>query len=184
MDRRTDVSLTPRQQREVEFHRNYAKQQIGLADQPVSLDVVLSARRRPWNAYWATYDVVRSMTWNGSRVLVVGCGFGQDAIRLASCGAIVHAVDISPDVVAIARRSAAKYPSLPITFDVAPAEDTGCGTAAFDAALFIDILHHVDITATMKEIDRVLKPSGVVIGDELYTHSRLQQRTQDRRDGA
>ena len=37
------------------------------------------------------------------RVLVVGCGFGDDALRLAKLGAKVNAFDLSPDSLEIAR---------------------------------------------------------------------------------
>ncbi len=42
----------------------------------------------------------------GDRVLDLGCGTGTDAVRLAACGVRVHACDISPAMVAAARRRA------------------------------------------------------------------------------
>jgi SAM-dependent methyltransferase len=61
-----------------------------------------------------------------------------------------------------------------VTLDVMPAEATSYPSDFFDGVLFVDILHHVDIPATMREIQRVLKRGAFIIGSELYTHSALQ----------
>ena len=45
----------------------------------------------------------------------------------------------------------------------------------FDLVVVVDILHHVDISKAMAEIHRVLKPHGLIVGNELYTHSWLQR---------
>jgi len=42
---------------------------------------------------------------------------------------------------------------------VTPAERLTYSDNVFDAVFFMDILHHVDIPATMKEIRRVLNPA-------------------------
>src|ERR1700676_526533 len=62
-----------------------------------------------------------------------------------------------------------------IVFGVMPAERMDYPDDLFDLVVFVDILHHVDIAKTMREVQRVLKPGGLVIGDELYTHSFLQR---------
>ena len=56
-----------------------------------------------------------------------------------------------------------------------PAEAMTYPDNTFDGIVFVDILHHVDIAATMAEVVRVLKPGAYVIGDELYTHTGLQR---------
>jgi SAM-dependent methyltransferase len=87
----------------------------------------------------------------------------------------VSAFDISPELVEIARRRAARMDQCEIDFRIMAAEKLDYPDEYFDMVVFVDILHHVDISATMREVQRVLKPSGVVIGDELYTHSALQR---------
>jgi ubiquinone/menaquinone biosynthesis C-methylase UbiE len=115
------------------------------------------------------------MDLKGKRALVPGCGFGEDAIRLARLGADVEAFDISPDVVEIARKRCAAFGYHGVNFGVMPSEALSYADNSFDLVLFIDILHHVDIPATMREVVRVLKPGGRIVGNELYTHSWMQK---------
>jgi ubiquinone/menaquinone biosynthesis C-methylase UbiE len=170
-------SLTARQQSEIDYHRDHAQRRADLARQPVSLDVVTNRRRRWWNAYWCVYDEILAVDVKGKRVLVPGAGFGEDAIRLAALGAEVYAFDISPEIIRIARARAQFCAPLAgrVVFDVMPAESLSYPDDFFDAVLFIDILHHVDIPAALREVRRVMKPGGLIFGDELYTHSLLER---------
>lgn len=168
--------LTPRQQREYEFHRVHAGQRRELVDDPVAIDILDPHRRRPWNAYWSLYDRILQADPAGKRVLVPGSGFGDDAIRLAMLGAQVSAFDLSPESVDIARARAKQAGCPDIDFRVMPSEAMSAYDAhSFDMVVFVDILHHVDIPSTTREIVRVMKPGGLILGDELYTHSTLQK---------
>lgn len=169
-----NAPLTARQQRELEYHREHAANAADEALRPVADDIIVSPARRPWNAYWSMYDRLLACDLAGKAVLVLGCGFGDDAIRIARLGARVSACDLSPESLAIAEARAA-LAGVEIAFAAMPAEALTYPAASFDAAVFVDILHHVDIAATMAEIARVLKPGAQVIGDELYTHTRLQR---------
>jgi 2-polyprenyl-3-methyl-5-hydroxy-6-metoxy-1,4-benzoquinol methylase len=168
------ITLTPRQQRELEYHREHAAACAEEVLRPVADDIVVSTSRRPWNAYWSMYDRLRACDLVGRKVLVIGCGFGDDAIRLARMGAQVTACDLSPDSLDIARKRAQRS-GVAIDFSAMPAEAMTYADDSFDAIIFVDILHHVDIAATMSEVARVLKPGARVIGDELYTHTSLQR---------
>jgi ubiquinone/menaquinone biosynthesis C-methylase UbiE len=169
-------ALTPRQLSELEFHRSHAADRAGLVDEAVARDIITPGKRRPWNAYWSMYDHIIAAGPAGQRVLIPGCGFGDDAIRLAMLGAKVSTFDLSPESVDIARERAKRAGHGDIDFRVMPAESMAdYADASFDMVIFVDILHHVDIAATMAEVMRVIKPGGRIIGDELYTHSMLQQ---------
>lgn len=168
------IALTARQQRELEYHREHATSYAEEALRPVADDIIVSTARRPWNAYWSMYDRLLAADLAGQAVLVLGCGFGDDAIRIARLGARVSACDLSPESLAIAHERARRE-GVTIAFDAMPAEAMSYADNSFDAVVFVDILHHVDIAATMAEVARVLKPGARVIGDELYTHSRLQR---------
>jgi 2-polyprenyl-3-methyl-5-hydroxy-6-metoxy-1,4-benzoquinol methylase len=168
------IALTARQQRELEYHREHAAHSAGDALRPVADDVIVSAARRPWNAYWSMYDRLLAADIAGKAVLVLGCGFGDDAVRIARLGAQVSACDLSPDSLRIAKLRA-ECEGVAIAFDAMPAEAMTYPDDSFDLVVFVDILHHVDIAATMAEVARVLKPGAQVIGDELYTHTKLQR---------
>jgi 2-polyprenyl-3-methyl-5-hydroxy-6-metoxy-1,4-benzoquinol methylase len=167
--------LTARQRSELQFHRVHAAAHRGAIDRPVALDILATGQRRPWNAYWSMYDRIMAAKPEGKRVLVPGCGFGDDAIRLALLGAHVSAFDLSPESLQIAR-ARARLAGVDIAFDAMPAENLSAyEDASFDLVIFVDILHHVDIPATIRAISRVVRPGGEIIGDELYTHSLLQR---------
>jgi len=167
--------LTARQRSEIDYHSSYAARHACLVDTPVDLDVVTSARRRPWNAYWAFYDLMRATDLRGKRVLVPGCGFGEDALRLTECGAEVHGIDLSPEIVDMARRRAQNFAPRPVTINVMPSERITYPDDFFDAVVLVNILHHVDIPPTMAEVRRVAKPGAHILGLEMYTHSLSQR---------
>jgi ubiquinone/menaquinone biosynthesis C-methylase UbiE len=169
------MALSPRQQREIDYHRDYAASKAAQKLVPVNFDVIEDEKRRPQNAFWSTYDRLLAMDLKGKRALVPGCGFGEDAIRLARLGADVEAFDISPDIAELARRRCAEFGYEGVNVGVMPSEALSYADNSFDLVLFIDILHHVDIPATMREIVRVLKTGGRIVGNELYTHSWMQK---------
>jgi ubiquinone/menaquinone biosynthesis C-methylase UbiE len=165
-----NIELTDRQQRELDYHREHAKLHQPVLSTPFSWDVLQHLSRRWWNAYWVMYEYLLKLELKGKRVLVVGCGFGDDALRLAKLGADVSAFDISPDSLQIAK-SLALREGLIISFDEMPAEKMAYPDDSFDYILARDILHHVDIPATMGEIVHVAKPDSIFLVNEIYSHS-------------
>lgn len=116
------------------------------------------------------YEYLVNCDLQDKHVLVVGCGFGDDALRLARLGAKVSAFDISPDSLQIAKALALRE-GLEINFEEMPAEKMSYQDSSFDYILARDILHHVDITKTMGEIVRVAKPDAIFLVNEIYSHS-------------
>lgn len=162
--------LTERQIREIEYHRERARRHRDLLVHPFSYDVVTSADRRWWNAYWEMFSFLMQHPLNGRKVLVVGCGFGDDALRLAKLGADVYAFDLSPESLAIARELALRE-KLRIDFQEMPAERLDYDSGFFDYLLARDILHHVDIPKALAEITRVSKEGAVLVANEIYSHT-------------
>lgn len=165
-----EVELTDRQRRELEYHREHAKNGEKLLHKPMSWDVLDNPARRWWNAYWRMFAYLLRSELPGRRVLVVGCGFGEDAIRLAKVGAKVSAFDLSNDSLAIARKLSERE-GLDIAFDQMASEQLHYPDNSFDCILLRDILHHVDIHRTMRELVRVAKPNALVVINEIYSHS-------------
>lgn len=163
------MELTDRQLNEIEYHKAHAAQHAGILSKPFSYDVIYG-KRRWWNAYWEMYQALKVVGVAGQRVLIIGCGFGDDAIRLAKMGATVDAFDLSPDSLEISRALADRE-RLTINFREMPAEKLKYRTGEFDIVIARDILHHVDIRLAMSEIVRVIKTDGVIIINEIYTHS-------------
>lgn len=101
----------------------------------------------------------------GESVLDVGCGTGGLALaakdRVGS-GGHVCAVDASPEMVARARRKAARA-GVDVRFDTAVVESLPFPDATFDVVLSSLMLHHLTDEGRREgigEVGRVLKPGG------------------------
>jgi ubiquinone/menaquinone biosynthesis C-methylase UbiE len=165
------VHLTERQRRETVYHERRAAE-FSANDVPLSLAAAHSACRRWWNSYWHLYTLLRSIGVRGRRTLVLGCGFGNDAILLHEMGAEVDACDISPETVKLARRRAE---GRNIRFAVMPAETLAYRDGIFDLILADDILHHVEVRESMRELERVAKPGCLLVWREVYRHTALEK---------
>jgi 2-polyprenyl-3-methyl-5-hydroxy-6-metoxy-1,4-benzoquinol methylase len=165
-----ETVLTERQSRELEYHRKQAKQKANLLAAPFSYEVSEAKTRRWWNGYWTMYSFLLQLPFTGKKVLVVGCGFGDDALRLAKMGANVYAFDLSTESLALARTLALRD-GLDIDFKQMPAERLDYESDFFDYVLACDILHHIEIPQAMAELVRVAKPHATFVINELYSHS-------------
>jgi demethylmenaquinone methyltransferase/2-methoxy-6-polyprenyl-1,4-benzoquinol methylase len=99
----------------------------------------------------------------GQRILDVATGTGMVASGLAGRGATVIGLDQSDDMLAGARRRLAQRPDLAsrITLVQGEAEHLPFADGEFDALTFTYLLRYVDDRrATMRELARVVKPSG------------------------
>lgn len=162
--------ITERQRRELEYHKAHAELNVNILERPFSYDVVLNQQRRWWNANWEMYTYLLDKGLNGQKVLVVGCGFGDDALKLAKVGAKVKAFDLSPESLQIARKLAIRE-KLDIDFEQMAAEQLKYSDDYFDFVVARDILHHVEITEAMNEIVRVSKKGAIFCFNEVYSHS-------------
>lgn len=103
------------------------------------------------------------------RVLDLGCGGGLLALPLAAQGIDVVGVDRSRPSLAAARRRAGQDPSdaRPV-FAAAVGEALPFPDATFDAICAADVLEHVaDLSATLDEAARVLRPGGRLLFDTI-----------------
>lgn len=102
------------------------------------------------------------------RALDVGCGGAQDLVPFAAAGARCVGLDIAPETVGWARRRfASLLPHLPVTFAAGAAEQLPFRDEAFDAILCRVTIPYTDNRAALAEMDRVLRPGGVLL---LRTH--------------
>lgn len=168
----TDMNI--RQKRELEYHEKFALRNSGAINRPVPLDLIESSRRRPWIGIWKAYEILLSLSLKDSEVLVPGCGFGGDAVRLAKLGARVSASDLSPEMLKIAQQRAALNGVSNVSFQAMPLEFLDYADGRFDVIFINGVLHHVDIPAALKQLQRVLKQGGTLVVNEPYTHSSLQ----------
>lgn len=99
----------------------------------------------------------------GVKVLEIGCGTGVITSYLETSGAEITAIDLSPDLLALALR---KDWSDRVHFQLGNAEDLEFEDASFDAVVGSSVLHHLDIDTSIRGIHRVLKPGGTIAFSE------------------
>lgn len=150
--------LTERQKREKEYYEQYS--QSFDMDREVDFSPIVSGESRPWNSYWAIYQLVQEKFQPGKRLLDFGSGPGDNALRFAKIGYEVEGFDISEGNVSIAKRLFNKY-QMEGNFQVSSAENLPFPDETFDVIAGVDILHHVDIEKSLLECRRVLKKGGV-----------------------
>ncbi len=114
----------------------------------------------------------------GRLVLDYGCGNGENTLPLVARGARVIAVDVSEDLLRLARRRLALHgmADRSALFLSGSAHDLPLPDASIDAVMGIAILHHLDLDLAAREVHRVLKPGGVAVFQEPVRNSRLLAR--------
>ncbi len=161
--------LTQRQKNEIEYHQQNLE---NLLKKKWLLDeaVLRPHARRWWNAYWQMYTFLLNMDLQGKKILVPGCGLGQDTLKLAKLKGEVYGFDISPEIIAAAK-NIAQQQNCTMDLQIMPAEHLTYPDNYFDIVLIVDILHHVDIPLALREIQRVCKPDAIILMNEVYSHS-------------
>jgi 2-polyprenyl-3-methyl-5-hydroxy-6-metoxy-1,4-benzoquinol methylase len=91
------------------------------------------------------------------RVMEIGCGTGLFTEIFCSYGAHITAVDISPDLLDIARKR--KIPGEVVTFKKARFEEWPKDDQ-FEAMIGSSILHHLEIDQALSTMYALLKPGG------------------------
>ncbi|HET7770788.1 MAG TPA: methyltransferase domain-containing protein [Chloroflexota bacterium] len=93
----------------------------------------------------------------GVRALELGCGTGEYTERLVAAGASLSALDLVPELVAVARRR----PGLAgVAWLLGDAEQLPLPDGALDAVVGNAVLHHLRLGPALAEIVRVLRPGG------------------------
>jgi SAM-dependent methyltransferase len=93
-----------------------------------------------------------------AQVLEIGCGTGQATLPLARLGCTVVAMDLSPDMAAVARRNLAQFPD--VTVVAAAFEDWQPTDGPFDAVLSATAFHWLDPDVRMTKAADLLRPGG------------------------
>jgi 2-polyprenyl-3-methyl-5-hydroxy-6-metoxy-1,4-benzoquinol methylase len=93
----------------------------------------------------------------GVHALEIGCGTGNFTERFATSGASIIAVDLSEDLLKLARDR--QLPTDRITFVAKPFEECAVD-GPFDAIIGSSVLHHLDLERSLPRIFGLLKPGG------------------------
>lgn len=94
----------------------------------------------------------------GRQVLEPGSGNGEFTLRLAASDASVIGIEIAPKQVAIATDRLRDFAN--VKFMEGDVTQLPFENDSFDAVVGNAVLHHFDLTTTLPELYRVLKPGG------------------------
>ncbi len=157
-----DRTIEERLDREREFHDRLAEELAPELMPPAELDELEQAMLR------AAGDL------RGKRVLDLGCGSGDLTLTLARAGARIVAVDLSPGMVAVARKRLSIFArGAEARFEVAAAEELPLEDDSIDIVIGRFILHHLDVPMAARECSRVLAPDGKALFVENSSRNRL-----------
>jgi ubiquinone/menaquinone biosynthesis C-methylase UbiE len=96
---------------------------------------------------------------SSDKVLEIGCGTGYFTREIAKTGASITAIDISPDLLEIARKDVA---SANVVFAIANAYALDFENGSFDSVIGSSVLHHLEVEKAIVEFYKVLKPGGLL----------------------
>jgi SAM-dependent methyltransferase len=101
--------------------------------------------------------------------LEIGCGKGEFSRRLAERSDRVLALDLSPEMIRIARECSAHLPN--IEFQLADVMQFDLPAEGLDCLASIATLHHLPLREVLKKMKAALKPGGVLIILDLFEPS-------------
>jgi ubiquinone/menaquinone biosynthesis C-methylase UbiE len=138
---------------------------------------IMNSRVREWFMKGYEFPIYQrflrqqQINLTGGAILDAGCGSGYSTLLIQQIFApdSLHAFDISPEEV-----KRVKQRGLQATVFVGDLAELDLPDAAFDAVFTFGVLHHLqdtigDSTPGLHEIQRVLKPGGVLLGSEPYS---------------
>jgi ubiquinone/menaquinone biosynthesis C-methylase UbiE len=130
-------------------------------DDPQSFDSFVASyeRRDELSGGWVTDWLIEQLLGrSGSCAIDLGCGNGRSASLLADHYDTVRAVDLSPEMIQLAR---SRRPHPRVSYAVA---DLDHESGEYDLVLSIMVLHHVpDIRKTLDRVSRMVSPGGTAI---------------------
>lgn len=98
--------------------------------------------------------------------LEVGCGTGSFSRRLAKSAGRVLALDLSPNMIRVARERSARFSN--IAFRVADVLTFDLPEETFDCVATIATLHHLPLKEALPKLTRTLKTGGVLLVLDLF----------------
>jgi len=115
--------------------------------------------------------LLRHLPSNCQNVLEIGCGTGAFARQLAQRSKHVLALDLSPEMIRVARERSAKFPN--IEFQLADVLNRSLPVEDFDCIASIATIHHLPLAEMFLKMKAALKPGGVLLVMDLFKRAGL-----------
>jgi SAM-dependent methyltransferase len=110
-------------------------------------------------------------------ILDLGCGTGEFSRLLAERCDRVVAIDLSPQMIAVAKQNSQAYRN--IDFQVADILKWEFPVEQFDAIVSIATFHHLPLENLLPSLNTALKPRGKLVILDLIQHETIQDRLSD-----
>jgi SAM-dependent methyltransferase len=110
--------------------------------------------------------LLRHLSPRCEAALEIGCGKGEFSRRLAERSERVLALDLSPEMIRIAREHSPRVSR--IEFQIADVMKYDLPPEAFDCIATIATLHHLPLRAALLKMKAALKPGGVLLVLDLF----------------
>ena len=112
----------------------------------------------------------------GKTILEYGCGDGINTVLLANRGAHVLSLDLSPELIDVAKQRLQAYGTTNgVDFIIGSAHNLPLPDDSVDVVFGIAILHHLDLKLASNEVMRVLKNNGLAIFQEPVRNSGVMR---------
>lgn len=115
--------------------------------------------------------LLRHLPSNCHNVLEIGCGTGTFARRLAERSEHVLALDLSPEMIRLARERSSQNPN--IEFQLADILERSLPAESFDCIASIATLHHLPLAEVLRRMKAALKSGGVLLVLDLFERAGL-----------
>ena len=109
----------------------------------------------------------------GKTILEYGCGDGMNTVVLSRRGARVIGLDLSPELLALAKERLRVNECHESAFVLGSAHELPLEDESVDIVFGIAILHHLDLEMAAREVHRVLKKGGRAIFQEPLRNSKV-----------
>jgi ubiquinone/menaquinone biosynthesis C-methylase UbiE len=135
-------------------------------------DCIALISQEGWNHNTHYHDfLLRQLPAHLGEALDLGCGTGAFARLLAQRAERVLGLDLSPQMIRVARERSTGYQN--ITFEVADATTWVFGRELFDCIASIATLHHLPLGQTLTKLRDALRPNGTLLILDLYQSQGL-----------
>lgn len=132
----------------------------------------LPAHESDGNAAYHRY-LLRHVPVRCNRALDAGCGTGTFTRLLADRASRVDAIDLSPGMIAAARRNTAGRSN--VRFEVADLLETPFDADRYDVVATLATLHHVPLEPALERLAAALRPGGTLLVLDLLDTAGLEE---------
>jgi ubiquinone/menaquinone biosynthesis C-methylase UbiE len=115
--------------------------------------------------------VRRQLPQQCENALEIGCGTGEFTRQLATRAASVMAVDLSPQMIRLARQQSTAYPN--IEYMMGDVMRLSLPAEHYDCIVSLATLHHLQMEQALSKMKDALKPGGVLIIHDLLAEDGL-----------